>query len=335
MMRLTVGLLLLAGVNSSAAEPPSEETVRGAVAKALPVLWKGIDGHTVKRDCFTCHNHAVPLLAITTAKARGFDVPERKLAEQVEFITDHYEGMRERLEKGNGPGPSPIGGGADTTGYALFTFDLLGVTPNKTTEIVAEYTLGYEEKKDHWPTRGSRPPSEASGFTTTALAVRGVQKYAADGKKDQMAKRVEAARGWLLKTKPKDTEDRVFRLFGLKEAGVEEKEISAAAWELLKTQRADGGWGQLDKMASDAYATGTALVALHEAGGLRADHPAYSRGVAFLLKTQEPDGSWWVKSRSNPFQPYYEGGFPHFKNQFISSSASGWAATALVYASGQ
>ena len=39
------------------------------------------------------------------------------------------------------------------------------------------------------------------------------------------------------------------------------------------------------------------------------------------FKTQETDGTWWVKSRSNPFQPYYEGGFPHFKNQFISSSS--------------
>ena len=146
---------------------------------------------------------------------------------------------------------------------------------------------------------------------------------------------MKAAREWLLKAKPKDTEDRVFRLFALKEAGADQRDIDAAAWALLKTQRADGGWGQLDAMISDPYATGTALVALHETGGLSPDSPAYVRGAAFLIRTQEADGSWWVKSRSNPFQPYYEGGFPHFKNQFISSSASGWAATALVYATGK
>ena len=38
------------------------------------------------------------------------------------------------------------------------------------------------------------------------------------------------------------------------------------------------------------------------------------------------------KSRSNPFQPYYESGFPYGKNQFISIAASGWATTALVLA---
>ena len=54
--------------------------------------------------------------------------------------------------------------------------------------------------------------------------------------------------------------------------------------------------------------------------------------MAFLVRTQLPDGSWYVKSRSKPFQPYYETGFPHGKDQFISSAASGWAATALALA---
>ena len=74
--------------------------------------------------------------------------------------------------------------------------------------------------------------------------------------------------------------------------------------------------------------------ALHTAGGLRTDHPAYRDGLALLVKSQEPDGSWLVRSRSNPFQPYYESGFPHGKNQFISVAASGWATTALVLACG-
>ena len=147
---------------------------------------------------------------------------------------------------------------------------------------------------------------------------------------EKIAKRVETARRWLIKTPGKETEDRVFRLLGLKEAGAGEKEIAAAAWELLKTQRADGGWSQLDDGESDPYATGSALVALHEVGGLKADSAAYRAGVAYLLKTQLPDGTWKVKSRSKPFQPYYESGFPHEKDQFISISASGWATAALA-----
>jgi hypothetical protein len=39
------------------------------------------------------------------------------------------------------------------------------------------------------------------------------------------------------------------------------------------------------------------------------------------------DGTWFVKSRAFPVQPYFETGFPHGRNQFIST-----AAIALAYA---
>ena len=85
-------------------------------------------------------------------------------------------------------------------------------------------------------------------------------------------------------------------------------------------------------MDSDAYATGSVLVALHEAGGLSVSDLVYQRGVAFLVKIQQADGSWLVRLRSRPFQTYYESGFPHGKDQFISSAATGWATTALALA---
>jgi hypothetical protein len=71
-------------------------------------------------------------------------------------------------------------------------------------------------------------------------------------------------------------------------------------------------------------------VALHQAGGLPTTDPAYRRDVAFLLQTQQEDGSWLVRSRSKPFQLYYESGFPHGKDRFISIAASAWATTALA-----
>src|SRR5262249_10167341 len=102
------------------------------------------------------------------------------------------------------------------------------------------------------------------------------------------------------------------------------------ARELRKRQRPDGGWAQRDGMESDAYATGSALVALHRAGGLATDDPVYRRGLSYLLGTQREDGTWYVRSRSRPFQLYFESGFPHGKDQFISLAASSWATTALA-----
>src|SRR5439155_20271202 len=126
---------------------------------------------------------------------------------------------------------------------------------------------------------------------------------------------------WLKATQAKDTEERVFRLRALKLVGAK---IDDAAKDLAKTQGDDGGWSQTDKLDSDAYATGSALAALHQAGGLATTGDAYQRGVKFLLKTQLADGSWHIKSRSKPFQTYFETGFPHGKDQFISSAATPW-----------
>ena len=84
-------------------------------------------------------------------------------------------------------------------------------------------------------------------------------------------------------------------------------------------------------MQSAAYATGKALVAL-QLGGLPVSDATYQRGVQFLLKTQQEDGSWYVKTRALPIQQYFESGFPHGKDQFISAAASNWAAMALALA---
>lgn len=311
--------------------PPTPANVKAAIEKSLPLLWKGVEGHSAKRTCFTCHNHAVPLLAISTADTRGFPADRKKLGEQAAFITDHFEGMRDRLEKGNGPGPGPVGGGVDNTGSALFALDLLGVKPNKTTDAIARYTLGADEKRDHWPTRGNRPPSEASDVTTTAFAVRGLRTFTPQDNTATGDQRLTAARKWLVSAKAKDTEDRVFRLLGLHASGASADEVSAAAKELLATQEKDGGWAQNVWRFSDAYATGSALYALHT-GGLKTDDPAYARGLAFLLGTQLDDGSWHVRTRSRPVQTYFESGFPHGKDQFISCAATGWATAALALA---
>jgi hypothetical protein len=51
---------------------------------------------------------------------------------------------------------------------------------------------------------------------------------------------------------------------------------------------------------------------------------------AFLLKTQLADGSWFVKSRSETFQPYFESGFPHGNDHWISAAGTSWAVTAFA-----
>jgi hypothetical protein len=305
--------------------PAKPDPARVAVASALPHLVAGAKGHADQKACFACHNQAYPLLALTAARDRGFDVPEKFFQRQAEHIAGFMATNKERFREGKG-----TGGQTATASFALLALELAGHKPDDTTDAMVEYLLKFEPTRDHWRMTSNRPPTESSDFTTTYATMRALRTFGEKADKEKIAKRVEAARGWLVKTAAKETEDRVFRLLGLKEAGADAKEVATAAWELLRTQRADGGWSQLDDGTSDAYATGSALYALHHAGGLKTDSPAYRAGVAYLLKTQLADGTWVVKSRSKPFQPYYESGFPHEKNQFISIAATGWATAALA-----
>ena len=84
-------------------------------------------------------------------------------------------------------------------------------------------------------------------------------------------------------------------------------------------------------MESSAYATGKALYALQTAG-LSASNGSYERAVRFLLNTQQEDGSWYVRSRAMAFQPYFDAGFPHGFDQWISATGTSWATIALSMA---
>jgi ankyrin repeat protein len=147
---------------------------------------------------------------------------------------------------------------------------------------------------------------------------------------------VARAKAWLQATEPRNTEDSVFRLFGLRWAGADEAECSRAGENVLALQRASGGWAELPHMEPDAYSTGEALVALHEAGRVPVTDPAWQKGLRYLLSTQDESGSWHVRTRmlspAGVSPPYFETGFPYGHDQFLSTDATCWAAMALMLA---
>jgi hypothetical protein len=332
-LRTVCGVGLLLGVlvtntGVAANTAPSAEAIRAAVEKSLPLLTTGARGSMEKRDrCFTCHNQGLPIMALTTAQSRGFKIDAEELQKQVKFTADFLDKNRTNYLTGRGQG-----GQALTAGYALWALENGGWKSDATTDAVAEYLLRWQKDLDHWKPQTIRPPTEESLFTVSYVALRGLKQFGTPEQRERVDRRLEQVRSWLLKTPAQDTEDRVFRLWALKTADAAPEEVRRGTQELLQSQRADGGWVQLDDMETDAYATSSALVALHQAGGLATTNEAYRKGLRFLLANQFDDGSWLVKTRSKPIQTYYESGYPHGEDQFISITAAGWATTALALA---
>ncbi len=91
-------------------------------------------------------------------------------------------------------------------------------------------------------------------------------------------------------------------LCALNAAGVphHDEAIRRAVQWLLSCQRSDGGWGEDEESYADAPAgfykqstpsqTAWALLGLMAAGEV--EHPALASGVAYLMRTQRPDGEW-------------------------------------------
>src|ERR1043166_862185 len=168
---LAVGLLVLAGASRAGAAEPKQ--IRAALDRSLPLIEKGNTGHLENRVCFACHHQTFPVLALSIARTRGVAIDEKLFQKNLKAIAAFLGRNREKYLQGEGQG-----GQVDTAGSALWTLHLGGWWPDQTTAAVAEYLLLREADKDHWRGGANRPPSEASSFTTTYMALRALDAFA-------------------------------------------------------------------------------------------------------------------------------------------------------------
>src|SRR5262249_33437866 len=163
------------------------------------------------RDCFSCHNQALPAVALGLARQRGFAVEAETLRAIAEHTVADLSTAIADYRKGKGQPGSVI-----RAGYALWALEAGGWAAGETTGAVAHDLGGAPGRLDHWLAQSHRPPPEPSDFTATALALRGLQAFGARGSatlKDpgeqlpvetsaDAAPRRGAALKWLRQTQP-------------------------------------------------------------------------------------------------------------------------------------
>jgi ankyrin repeat protein len=306
-------------------------TIRAAVERSLPILQKADVNFMQKTGCISCHNDSFTAMAVASARKAGFHVDEALAGRAVELNLTISDALRERMLQGIAPGgPLP--------GPAIQAYVLMGLAAEQhkadlVTDALARFIYLRQSPDGRWPmmTPTPRPPLTATTIVQTAVSARALQLYAPASARAEYDAAVRRAAAWLSTAVSRNAIDRAYRLMGLAWTSGDKTAIRAAKKDIVATQRADGGWSDLASLPSGAFATAQALVALQEAGMPTTDR-VYQRGLRYLLDTQLEDGSWYVKSRSAPLQPYFDNGFPHKTDQWISAAATNWATMAIARA---
>lgn len=313
----------LGGTPKDLAKPVrlSEELpdTRIAITRSLQLLDRTSDQFFHKSGCFACHEQPPAEFATAAARTKGIPVDEKASHERILQITSTINPVA--LE-----GAAALGG-ADNNLYSVEALVRAGYPSNRITDFLAANLAESQGGDGGWHLPGySRSPLQDSDFSRTAMAIRALKTYGPPGRAAEMEQRIQRGKQWLLHSEPVIVEDMDMRLVGVAAAGASAAELRKLAEPILALQRSDGGWAQRHGFPSDAYATGMTLWALHEARVMRPD----AKSIKFLLGTQGADGSWRVASRATKFQHYFESGFPYGDDQWISTMATGWAATALA-----
>ena len=314
-------------VNTVTAPAEKLMPMRAAVEQSVALLEVNGPKFFPKAGCISCHNVSIPMMALHEAVRRGFSV-DGAMHQMAKQTVAQVAPAQDNLLSGY----CTIPGIATTGSYALISLHDAGRPPDLLTDSVVRCLLLEQFGDGRWSDGGGeRPPlSPESGIPGTALAARAVQLYTPAAFTTQVKRAVTNAQSYLLTAQPRTGDDHSFRLLGLYWTKANPSKVDGSARDLIAQQRPNGGWAQTPEMDQDAYATGQALAAIAMARPELVSSDAYRRGVDYLMRTRKADGSWHVRSRAFGFQPYFESGFPHGKDQWISMAATAWAAMALM-----
>jgi hypothetical protein len=336
--RIGVGLLLLFALAvvvwlvrtepGRAAAPPRHG--RSAVRRGLEFLQKDAAKWRKERQCSTCHHGTMTVWALCEAQSHGYLVAAANLADTAKWTRDRLLD-RIDLPRDKRPGWSMVSTPAIYLSVMALCVPKQDAISASELKRIAGHLLRHQETDGSWswssaPAQNRPPPVFESDEVATLLSHAALRSQVpADAKVKSAARDArEKAAAWLAKTKPSNTtQAAALRLLVKALAAGPATLLQPQIDQLLARQNKDGGWGQLEGAASDAYATGQSLYALSLAGAA-SDRSEVRRGVKFLMRTQKEDGSWPMTARA------HSGARPAKNLAPITYFGSTWATLGLM-----
>lgn len=324
-------VLALLGVKP---EPPAatQPTAKGPGPQAALTLLEQANEQFFKESgCGGCHHSTLLSLAASRASTAGLKVDPALVEARAARLKGMLAAFSTTLMQ-----LVPLPGDIDSALYTLIEAKGLGLARTPEMEILSRYIWARQLPDGSFTQRGiSRSPIEESDIHRTALALWLLPEYSDAAAKTNYAPRLKEAAQWLEAQPARNVDELGMKLLGLRWGHASQDSIAKAAKALAAAQLPNGSFSGNKHMPGDPYSTGFALFALREGARRPATDPAIVKAARWLRAEQRPDASWYQKSRAPKFQPYFESGFPHGQDQWISAAATAWAVIGISEAGGQ
>lgn len=285
--------------------------------RAVAFLGSEVPRWAEKNKCYSCHNNSVAARALYQAVRRGRKVPAEALADTTHWLSrpddwDHNGGDGEFNDRKLAALQFAA---AQADAQAAGLLKGRGALARS-----AERVVSLQEADGGWKTDADgaigSPATHGRALATFLarrhLALVDEKKYA-----DALARADRWARTRDIKTTPDAAG--VLLLLGQANDEPAVRQRQAALAFLAKAEGKSGGWGPDARSPNEVFDTAAAvlaLAALPEDATARAMLP---RGRAYLLKTQQDDGSWPETTRPT-------GGVSYAQRL----ATTGWATLALL-----
>ena len=314
--------LLIPGV--AVAQEVPVEALRRAAQKGLALLESTSPTFIQKGGCNSCHNQKLAAAAQAFARQRGIPTGPT-IAQLPDELSDATAERFVEYAQGGGSGISGLG-------YELFARAMTNEPGDARVQAQLYYLKSMQRTDGSWGLVGNRPPITFDDVTATAFVDQSAECVCASGArcrhtpKDRSRSRMVASGAATV-----DTGTRVSSVgtdvveggcrcdqtsdFSSAEASADRRWLVSASGHVERCVR-DRNGALLDVAGRD----------------LPVKDAVYQKGLRYLLDTQAADGTWHVRTRSLPFQPYFETGYPDDHDQWISAAGAAYATMAITAA---
>ena len=276
-----------------------KRTVRHAAQRGIDWLEPAAMDWQEHNKCFGCHVQAQTMMGLAVAQTNNYVVSAGTLRDLATFTSKKQDDDGHEKDEGGGTQFTPTHFAA--MGMAYYD-EANGIKSDSTLQRYEDWMTSRFDPTGAFPPDFEEAPIVQGTINSTANAVAGfMEAYVQTG--DPKYKTIgERGLAFIASEKPKTTQDKVFKIIALSRFGIPaQRELAARVVQQLKAeQNGDGGWSETsDDHESGAFATGQVLYAFKEAG-VSTDSAEFNKGVSYLIKTQDPTGSWSPMQRGRP-----------------------------------